>query len=126
MMSYTVRLLDPTQDRDGLLALWSANIKTPSTARYDAIYRDNVVFPIRTSLVYHSDEMLPVGSCSLFFRLLRCGKTDHLIGINFDMMVNRKHRTLGPALMVLKALMKESVPGCAMLLAMPNRMSQPI
>jgi len=124
---YSIRQFHFGEDKNLLFDLWQSVLQNPIPERMNSMYADNSYGEPLSWLVFHGVELNPVGSVSVFPRqIILDGKTSR-IGINCDMVMLKKHRTLGPALMALKNLIK----GCAeqgyqFLLAMPNERSQPV
>lgn len=126
-MGYMVRLFNPDADKDGLLRLWNESVRNPSSARYGAMYEDSAFKRITTWLLFHDRQVDPVGCLSLMSRKFSISGQDVLCGINCDIVVTKRHRTLGPAVILLESLIKECKDyGFKALLAMPNNMSRPI
>ncbi len=126
-MGYMVRLFNSDTDKEGLLRLWSESVRNPSAVRYEAMYADSAFRWITTWLLFHDRHADPVGCLSLMSRKFNVSGQDTLCGINCDIVVTRRHRTLGPAVILLESLIKECKDyGFKALLAMPNNMSRPI
>lgn len=126
-MGYMVRLFNPDTDKEGLLRLWNESVRNPSAARYEAMYEDSAFKQIITWLLFHDKQVNPVGCLSLMQRKFNILGQDVLCGINCDIVVTKRHRTLGPAVILLESLIRECRDyGFKALLAMPNNMSRPI
>ena len=126
-MGYTVRLFNPVDDKEGLLRLWNEAVQNPSAARYEAMYAENAFNRIVTWLLFYDTQANPVGCLSLLSHRFNISGQEVLCGINCDIVVTKRHRTLGPAVILLESLMRECQSyGFKALLAMPNNMSRPI
>ena len=126
-MGYTTKKFNFQQDSEDLLCLWNEVLKYPSPQRMANMFTENSYGIPAAWLIFHDASENPVGSVAVFPRSIVSNAQENLLGINCDMLILKKHRTLGPALMVLKALIK----GCRelgyhALFAMPNKKSQPV
>ncbi len=125
-MGFVVKKFNFSKDRDVLFRLWTSVLKHPSQRRMQLMYTDNSFGVPITSLVFHDEEGL-VCSTSAFPIKIVWGEKSVVLGINYDMLALPRYRTLGPALMSLKGLLKEcEESGYNMLLAMPNEKSRPV
>jgi len=123
-MGYDVKMFELNRHREALLTLWTNVLKRPSPQRMECMYRDNTFGLPITSLVFHNKQDL-VCSSSVFPRRVHLGGRALLLGINYDMLALPRFRTLGPALMSLKQLLREcEALGYDLLLAMPNEKSR--
>lgn len=126
-MGYTARLFNPESDKEGLLQLWNEGLRSPSKERYEAMYAPCGVRHIITWLLFYDKQSNPVGCLSLIPRKFNISGQDIMCGINCDIIVTKRHRTLGPAVILLESLIKECQNyGFEALMAMPNNMSRPI
>lgn len=120
-MSYRVRKFSFDQDKEQLFNLWGQVLDSPDRKRLNDLYTDNGYGQPSTWLVIHDETDTPVGSASVFPRKIMSAGQPVLIGINCDMLILKKHRTLGPALILLKTLIRESEDiGYQVLLAFPG------
>jgi|GEM_PF-1427172 len=126
-MGYHVRKFLFEQDKEKLFQLWQEVLKKPEPKRLQALYKDNSYGITSTWLIFHNEGEKPAGSLSVFPRRFNINGESVLVGINCDIIIQKQHRTLGPAIMMLNALVK-GAPGLGyqVLLAMPNQMSQPV
>jgi len=126
-MPYIAKLFDSRVNKIGLLNLWEERGMAAPSHRYEAMYEFDGFDHITTWLLFHDKHTLPVGCLSLLPRRFEIFGKDVLCGVNCDIIVTKRHRTLGPAVILLESLMKECKDlGFKVLLAMPNEMSRPI
>ena len=126
-MGYTTRKFNFEQDSEDLFCLWNEILKYPGSQRMVNMFTENSYGKSAAWLIFYNGVENPVGSVAVFpCKAILNGK-QILLGVNCDMLILKKHRTLGPALMVLKALIKGCDEyGYQALLAMPNEKSQPV
>lgn len=126
-MGYSVNQFDFNRDEDGLCSLWKQVLKNPDNMRFISMYTDNSYGIPASWLIFHDQGAKPVGSVSVFPRMFNIMGSETKIGINFDIITLKQHRTLGPAIMLLKTLAREcGEQGYKALIAMPNKKSQPV
>ncbi|RJQ24527.1 GNAT family N-acetyltransferase [Candidatus Parcubacteria bacterium] len=126
-MGYSIRQFQLSADKDDLFELWEAVLLNSNQERMRRMYSDNSYGVPLSWLVISDEEAKPVGSVSAFPRQLIVEGAEYRMGVNCDMLMLKAHRTLGPALMALKSLIKGcSGQGYHFILAMPNKKSQPV
>lgn len=126
-MKYSVRIFDLTTDKDALLNLGQKLLQKPSISRFTNLYRGNSYGFASSWLLFNENNKTPVGSVSVFPRKITLDDDIVTVGVHFDMMVEKSHRTLGPALMVLRGAQKDCIDlGYQALLSFPNKRSQPV
>ena len=120
-MGYRVKRFFFDHDKEQLFSLWRQVLGNPDIKRLNDMYADNGYGQPSTWLLIHDGTDAPIGSASVFPRRIISAGESVLVGINCDMLMLKKHRTLGPALILLKALIKESEElGYQALLAFPG------
>jgi hypothetical protein len=125
-MSYSVRRFRREEDSEKLFVLWGKVLKKPERERLDALYNDSLN-GASTWMIYCEDGMDPVGSMSVLPLKISLKQEAAMLGINCDMMITKEHRTLGPAVMLARSLVRGTRElGYDVLLAMPNEMSKPV
>jgi len=126
-MGYHVRKFFFEKDKEQLFQLWKEVLRKPELKRLQALYKDNSYGVTSTWMIFHNESEKPAGSLSVFPRQLDINGESVLVGVNCDIIIQKQHRTLGPAIMMLNALVKGAQDlGYQVLLAMPNQMSQPV
>jgi len=125
-MSYSVRKFNREEDSEKLFILWKKVLKKPERGRLDAMYNDST-HGASSWMIYCNDYTDPVGCLSVLPVKIPNRRETATIGINCDMIITREHRTLGPAVMLARSLLKDAgALGYDVLLAMPNEMSMPV
>ena len=121
---YSLRRFDPEINRRELFALRGAGTEALHDRKFEHMFGSGSYPDLITFLLYSDREKDAVGVASLFSRGFELGGREYRAGFNFDISVKPKHRTLGPALMLVKALLKEAErSGYSVLIANPNTKS---
>src|ERR1700739_1060549 len=103
---YTIRALDLKRHKDVVLGIWRKSIPPIPEAKYSWMYEGNPYGPaVGWLLVDAAGEA--VGMTALFPRKVRIEGRDQMAAVAGDFVVNREHRTLGPALMLQKAVVED-------------------
>lgn len=126
MTIYSSSLVINAHDKAILSEFWKKETNWTSD-RFDWFYRDNGYGISQTTMLSLADGDGIVGCSSFFVRSFNVGGLSLLGAVNCDILVNQNHRTLGPALMLIKNLL-QSYPGSNVkfLMAFPNRKSKPV
>jgi len=125
-MSYSITSADLNRDKQDILALWKRNFPNIPEARYDWIYKNNPAGPAFCWLLKETRQKKIVGATALFPRRFFCGGKWITAGIAGDFMIDKKHRTLGPALLLQKtALLNGNEIPFNILYGFPNKISEP-
>lgn len=126
-MSYSIEEADLDKHKSCLLDLWKRNFKSVFSGRYEWIYEKNpegapVVFVLK-----HVESISYVGSLAMFPRIFFFHGKKIKCYVCGDMIVDVQHRTLGPAISLMKAAIqhcKDSDP--CILITFPNEKSEPV
>lgn len=126
-MSYSIQLADITTHKEIVISLWKGNLQDVIPERFPWIYENNPNGPPKVFLLRHEESQTFVGAISLFPRpMFYKGKivTSYICG---DMVVQSQHRSMGPALILLRAAIKlcDQEDPC-ILVSLPNEKSQPV
>ena len=126
-MAYTVQRVDFVEYKDLLLSLWQRNFQGVNPGRFSWIYEKNPNGPPVVYLLKHEESQSFVGTMALFPRpMLYKGQLIRAY-ICGDMAVDSQHRSLGPALSLLKAALKQcDKEDPCMLVSFPNNKSEPL
>jgi len=125
-MSYQVQKFKFQEQKELLFSMWKKHLMNTNKQRLQELYTGFGSPEVITLLINYREDA-SVGAVSLMERILSLNDKKVKIGVNFDMMIDKKHRTLGPALKLLKSLIQEAEDrNYQALLAMPNKMSEPI
>lgn len=102
-MSYSVVEADLQKNREMILSIWKRNALAGSESRYSWIYLDNPTGPSAGWLVRNSAGGV-VGSTGLAIRKMKENGHSVLAGQAIDLVVDKGHRTVGPAIKLQKNL----------------------
>jgi len=125
MSKYKTSLANNEVDMQELEKFWVEKA-TWSKERFSWFYKDNGYGNPSTSILYVDTENSVIGCASYFSRSFHIGTNDLIAGINCDALVDNAHRTLGPALLIIKALLKSFPAKESFLLGFPNKKSKPL
>lgn len=127
-MAYSVMHADLNEDRDSILALWDRNLTGHGVpdGRYDWIYNNNPCGQPTCFLLKNDQDGHVAGSYTLFPRSLLVNGRMEKAYVCGDLIVDTSHRSLGPALMLIKAALAESEKKSSILFGFPNHLSQPV
>jgi len=107
MNLYTILPINPLEYKTEILRLWERN--HPDLApilpkRFTWIYENNPYGTPKCWLLKHNKTNKFIGAASLIPRRMYVNGKPMMAGIAADMMIEKKHRTLGPALMLERAV----------------------
>lgn len=127
MISYQVTRADPAQSADNVAALWAEVFGPFSCERYRWLYQNNPAGESLLCLLLDDTTHETLGSTALFPRRL-CHWGQTLPGsIAGDLMVDHRHRSLGPAVQLQRALLGYADAAHIQLIyGFPNTKSAPI
>ena len=101
-MTYTIRIADIHKDKQALLSLWKNNLESSFEERYEWIYQKNPTGPPRCFLLCNEGNDAIVGAITLFPRNFSIQGRLVSAFVCGDLVVERGHRTLGPAIKLIK------------------------
>lgn len=101
-MSYQVVRADIERDKETILQFWRENNPKALDSKYRWIYENNPAGKPLVWTVRHVESGECVGMTALFPRRMSTRNGTILAGVTGDLLVNRKHRTLGPAVKLLR------------------------
>lgn len=126
-MTYSIIQADLKEHKELLISLWKHNFPGVFDKRFEWIYENNPGGPPTALLLNHDKSNAVVGAITLFPRTFYIDGRKlpaHILG---DLAVDRGHRTLGPALTMLKAAVARCEnDGSGILLGFPTSMSEPV
>ena len=126
-MAYQTRAFNMEEDKGKLSILWQEKSEKNLQRRFDYMCGSRANRQVKTSLLFDEKSQETVGCLSLFTHTMRVQNKNFKLGVNCDMFVKKEHRLLGPAVILLKSLIKSAQEeGYQALLAMPNKMSAPV
>ena len=119
-MTYLVRPADPKNDAAAVLGLWDRNSWPADRGRYMWMYEESAPLPSFLWLAMtRAGET--VGSAGLLGRRVRIGPGEAVVGQAVNLVVDARHRTLGPAVQLQRAVTASlgPRPTCRCLDALP-------
>ena len=104
-MAYTVEQADLVKDRDVLSALWQRNYGDVDTGRFEWLYYKSDANPM--CFVIKTEENEIVGMNGVLTRDVEAFGGTITIAHAIDFLIDKKHRTAGPAIQMQRFLIKE-------------------
>jgi hypothetical protein len=126
-MVYSTQKARLNEHKDVLITLWGKNFHGLNAGRFSWIYKNNINGTPVVFLLKHEESQTFVGTLTLFQRIF-CYKGQRVKAyICGDMAVNSQHRSLGPAVSLFKAAVKQcNGDSPCILLSFPNEKSEPV
>jgi hypothetical protein len=103
-MSYLVRPADVAADRDAILEVWRESLPSADADHYRWVYEQNPFGPVSTWVLESTEQDAVIGVATVLPRMLSGLGRTWRAGVTIDFAVTKGHRTLGPALMLQKAI----------------------
>lgn len=103
-MSYEIIRADIEKDRTTILDFWNQNNEKKINKKFDWFYLSNPDGLATTYFIKHSDTPGIVGMASIFPRKFVFKQDVYTAGIQGDFLIHPDHRSFGPALMLIKAI----------------------
>jgi hypothetical protein len=126
-MSYEIIKADIYRDRQAITEFWNRNNEKKIDKKFDWFYLSNPDGPASTFLINHQETSQCVGMASVFPRQFVYQNESFTAGINGDFFIQREHRSFGPALMLIRAILEHlEKSDTDFLLTFPNRKAEPI
>lgn len=123
-MSYSIIQADIKKHKADIISLWNRNFREIKEARYPWIYEKNPSGLPICYLLKHDDTNSVVGLISLFPRSIYIKGKNVQAYICGDLVVDKKHRTFGPALFLFKAAISKCEEESSILISFPNKISE--
>jgi len=126
--TYTVAEADLERDREGILDVWRRNLPDKEKAgdKLDWYYRSNPLGSGRIWTLISDSTGAIVGTAGLGWRQLKIGDSSRCVGLNSDFAVDPAHRSLLPALKMLKAVLAGLPDDAAFAYCVPNQNAAPL
>jgi hypothetical protein len=124
--SYSVRAVDLQADRAAILELWSGHAKLPPEWKYDWFYLGSPFQTPTLLLLTHGPQVSHVGVAGLGTRRICVQGQDRTAGILADLIVEARHRTLYPAVLLQKQMQRTALLLHGIVYGFPNKNSKPI
>lgn len=126
-MSYSIITADLSKNKKDIYNIWEKNYPGVFETKFQWIYEKNPAGSALVWLVRHDDSGEFVGTTALFPRRFVVDGKSLTGGITGDLLVNKDHRSAGPALMlqrnVLSACQEKTVD---FIYGFPNKAAEPI
>ncbi len=105
-MKYKINIADLERDQDSILALWLRNFSTIDKIRYQWLYlRNQAGQPV--CFLLKSPEQEVIGLNGLIHRKIKIQNNKSVAGHAIDLLVDKKYRTVGPALQLQRSLIQQ-------------------
>lgn len=127
LKKYVVVEADLKKHRDEILAVWKRNLSTAHESRYSWIYENNQTSGAASAWMVRAPRGDIVGAAGLLRRNVKVGNQQMMAGQVIDMVVDKRHRTAGPALMLQKAVIDlPNSDSLSFLYGFPNKESETV
>ena len=121
MTVYTVDQFDPDKEKQDLLSFWySCEDKMWKPERIDWFCRFNGFAGSKVWVLRQNGSPAIIGSASTIMRPFVVDGMQVMGGINCDIVVDKKHRSLGPALKLINGIVQSAESDPEFLLTFPN------
>ncbi|MBI5180231.1 MAG: GNAT family N-acetyltransferase [Nitrospirae bacterium] len=115
------------KNKEDIVALWKRNFQDVPEERYPWIYEDNPAGSALCFLIQNSKQDTIVGATALFPRRLFINGRPFMAGIAGDFLIDKSHRSLGPALLLQKAAISNcNGKGFNIFYGFPNSQSEAV
>ena len=104
-MSYSIKRFDIREDEEKLFSLWQKVLKKPYRKRLHALYNDSS-HGASSWIIYCDNKADPVGCLAVLPLNILNPKDTTKFGMNHDMIITKENRTLGPAVMLARSLVR--------------------
>lgn len=123
--SYRVARARPLDVRADLERLWGANLQVDGgvRAKFDWLYRDAPV-PADTVFLLHAGDDGAVGTAGVGVRELQLGDQLARAGLLADLAVDKAHRSVGPALALVRDVKAWAAAEFALMYGFPNKLAE--
>lgn len=126
--AYRVERARPADVRQDLERLWGANLQVDGgvAAKYEWLYRD-APFAAEAVFVLRAGDGPPVGTAGVGVRTFQLDgdvRTLHTAGLLADLAVDKAHRSVGPALAMVREVKAYATGAHALAYGFPNQLAQ--
>ena len=126
-MSYSIVKADLKKHKKAILNIWKNETNHDFSKRYKWIYEGNTSGKAEVYLVRHDDSQHFVGCVALFPASFCVEGVTIKAGIAGDFLVQKEHRTAGPALQLIRAILSSvQEDSLEFIISFPNKASEPI
>ena len=125
---YTTHVADVARDREIVLGIWRGNLGRPERieAKYDWFYSGCPGGAPLVVLLRHEPSGAFVGVASAGLRRMQVGGREIRAGVLVDMAVDQQHRSLGPALILQRAVLAAAAERFDAVYGFPNPKAAPV
>jgi hypothetical protein len=125
---YSVEEGDVSRDRDALIGLWRGNLAGGgnSAAKFEWFYANNPAGEPRVLLLREQTTTAVVGAVSAGPRVLQVDARDSRAAVVVDFVVDSRHRTLYPALILQRGMRNMAVQTFELAYGFPNPRAWPL
>lgn len=127
-VKYAVRAADAVQDREQILALWNQAFpaSTQHPIKYDWCYVPTPLGEGRLYVLEHGDDAGIIGVQGIVPRRWWFNGEAKATGICADLVVDKNHRSIGPALSLVRGVVEieQALPNAMLLYGFPNPKSE--
>ena len=128
-MSYTIIEADIVKNKSDLINLWKRNYPhlIQPEKRFNWMYEENPYGPPTCFLLKHNKSNNFIGAASLIPRRMFINDKPAMAAIAADFVIDKPHRSLGPALMLQRAIISECNKGkFKFIYGFPNKLAEPV
>jgi hypothetical protein len=123
---YAVRAADLHEDRKRVLDVWRGMVASQPEAKYEWFYQRHPYRSPTLLILTHGCDNVCIGVAGLGTRKVCVQGFDATAGVLVDLMVQREHRTLYPALLLQKKIQATALGQHRIVYGFPNRNAAPI
>jgi len=126
-MSYSLIKADINLNKNEIFRIWDRNYPGALEKKFKWIYKNNPAGKAHVWLLKHEVSGEFIGITALFPKKFAANGTTLLAGITGDLVVDKEHRSLGPAMMLQKAVISAVQDGTFdFIYGFPNKASEPV
>lgn len=125
--NYKIIAADTLRDKEPILQFWNSHNEKKLDEKYAWIYESNPDGIAETWLLKNDESPDILGIATLFPRYFQNNNVLYKSGILGDFFIHPKHRTLGPAVMLLNAIISSmNELGLSFIYGFPNERAEPV
>ena len=124
---YTIIPANALESKQDIMGLWKRNFQSVIEERYPWIYEENPFGPATCLFAKDTRQDSIIGVQALFPRRVVINGKYHLAGLGGDLVVDKEHRLLAPALLLQQATISQCNEGkFDFYFGFPNKESEPL
>lgn len=121
-MKYYVKKASLKRDKNSIIEFWNSNRDHKLDEKFDWIYTKNPDGYAIVFLLKEEQTDKTCGIATVFPRFLSCNEKKINAAFNGDLFIEKKHRTLFPAILLLKSILKDkTISEYDLICSFPNR-----